>query len=102
MRARMAKKFQAIRFRSGKRLLVAKYDTGGIILKFAGADKSAPRPPLVRTGNGVFLCVGVKRRSGIPRHDIVADPVLQCRSRARVDVILRGIVRKNAALLDGD
>jgi len=83
-------------------LLVAKNNAGGIILELAGADKAAARAALVSAGNGVFLSVCVERIGGILHHNVIADPVLQRGGRSRVNVVLRGVVRKNAALLDSN
>src|SRR5260370_1180438 len=91
-----------IRFRSGKSLLVAKNNAGGIIFELARADKAAPRAPLIRAGDGVLLRVSAKRSSRVLYDDVLVDPILQRCRRTRVDVALRGIARQNAALLDGD
>src|SRR5712671_4219245 len=65
VRARVAKEFQAIGFRTGERLLVAKNNASGIILELSGADETAAGAALVAARNGVFLCVCVKRIGGI-------------------------------------
>src|SRR6267154_6698817 len=65
VRARVAKEFQAIGFRPGERLLVAKNNAGGIILELSGAYEAAARPALIAAGDGVFLCVCVKRIGGV-------------------------------------
>src|SRR6266852_1053019 len=102
MRAYMAKEFQAIRFWTGKSLFVAKNNTGRIILELARADKAAAHAALFGAWNGVLLSVAVKRKGRVLHDNVVADPIFQCGSRPRVDVILSRIVRKNAPLLDAD
>src|SRR6266436_9233193 len=98
----MAKKFEPIGFWAGKSLLVAKNDTGGIIFELAHADEAAARATLVRARHKVLLRAAVKRRSRILRNNVVVDPIFQCGSRARVNVVLRRIAGENAALLDDD
>src|SRR5579862_6431092 len=102
VRAGVAKEFKAIGFGTGERVLVAEDDTGGVVLKLAGADETATRALLARSGNSVLLGVSVKRWGGILFDDVFADPTFERGSGAGIDVVLRSIRGIGTASLNDD
>src|SRR6266568_4158066 len=94
-------KFQAVRLRPGKRMLVPENDTRRILLQFPRADESAARAAFFGARYGVFLRVRIKSRRRILRQDILANPLLQRRRRSRVNIILRRIPGISPAFLHG-
>src|SRR5262249_44010470 len=102
VQARVAQQFQPIGLGTGKRVLVAKHDSGGIVLKLPSADAAAACAPLMRTRNREFLRVVIEGRRGVLQQDRVANPLCNLGGRARVDVVARVVVVVGTALFDGD
>jgi len=97
VRPSMSQEFEAVGFRSGERVLVAKDDTGRIFLKLSGPDETAASASFRRTGNGKLLCIGVERGNGILNNNVIANPFLDFRRSACVNAVLRRIFRKDTA-----
>jgi len=102
LRARVAKKFEAVGFGARERVLVAKDNASGVVLEFAGADEAAACALFAGAGDSVFLGISVERRKRILNDNVFVDPALEGGGGARVDIVLRGIVRIRAAFFDGD
>ncbi len=83
-------------------MFVAENDAGGIFFEPACANETAAGALFGSAGNGEFLCVGVESRCGILKDDVIASPLVHFGCSASVDIILRRIVRENAALFDRD
>src|SRR5258708_3106057 len=100
--ASMAKQFETVGLGTGKRVFVAENDASGIFLEPACTNEAATRARFAAAGNGEFLRVGVESWRGILQDDAIANPLFHFGCGTSVDIILRRIVRKNAALFDGD
>lgn len=81
---------------------MAKDHSGGVVFEFSGADETVADPLLADSRHIVLLGVGVEGRDGVLNDDVFADPALECRGCARVDIILRRIIRISASFFDGD
>jgi hypothetical protein len=102
MCARVAKEFEAVRLGTGESVLVPENDSSGVVLEFACADETAASELQSRSGDSVFLGVGIKGRDRILYDDAFADPALQRGCGAGVNVVLRRVLREDAAFFDGD
>src|SRR6266853_91785 len=102
MRFCVAQKFQPVRLRPGKRVLVPENDARGVFLELSRSDESAPRAALFGSGHGVFLRVRIKRRSRVLHYDVGAHPILDRGGRARINVVLRRIAGMRAPLFHGN
>src|ERR1700746_575174 len=100
--ARMAKQFEAVGLWAGESMFVAENDAGGIFFEPACANEAAARALFGRSGNSELLRIGVESRGGILKDEVIANPLVYFVRSAGVDIILRRIVRENAALFDGD
>src|SRR5258708_2378426 len=89
-------------FRTGKSVLVAEDDARRIIFELSCADKAPACAVLLSTRQGKFLRVGVKRRRGVLHENAVVNPAIERGGGACVDVVLRRIIRIDAALLDSN
>ena len=98
----MSQEFEAVGFRSGKRVLVAKDDTGRIFLKPSSTDEATASASFRRTGDGELLRISVERGRGILNNNVIANPFLDFRRSPCVDVVLWRIFSKDAAFLNRD